>query len=244
MGSQSSGSPPTQVPPWQTSTCVQGFRSSQAAPSFAGRKMHWPVMGSMPFKLWQGSGGEHGPGRRMQPGTAGFEQAPVFGSQAPAKWHASSGVQVIGLPPTQVPRWQVSVCVQGLPSLQAVPSGATGFEQRPVAGLRVPATWQASVGGQGRFVHEPLSGLEHTPVVGLQVPASWQESIGEHVTVLRPAQLPPWHASLSVHASPSSQAVPSVTATSLRRPSGAPAATSCKVMSSMRNTWPAAAVDT
>jgi hypothetical protein len=39
------------------------------------------------------------------------------------------------------PAWQVSVCVQALPSLQAVPSAAFGFEQTPVAGLQTPAAW-------------------------------------------------------------------------------------------------------
>jgi len=47
---------------------------------------------------------------------------------------------VIGLVPVQVPDRHVSVCVQALPSLQAVPFGAFGFEQVPVAGSQVPAT--------------------------------------------------------------------------------------------------------
>ena len=41
----------------------------------------------------------------------------------------------------QVPFWQVSLCVQALPSLHAVPFAAFGFEQVPVAGSHVPATW-------------------------------------------------------------------------------------------------------
>ena len=44
----------------------------------------------------------------------------------------------------QVPDWQVSVCVQALPSLQAVPFAAGGFEQRPVPVSHVPATWHWS----------------------------------------------------------------------------------------------------
>jgi hypothetical protein len=35
----------------------------------------------------------------------------------------------------------VSVCVQALPSLQAVPLGAAGVEHFPVLGLHVPAAW-------------------------------------------------------------------------------------------------------
>jgi hypothetical protein len=40
-----------------------------------------------------------------------------------------------------VPAWQVSVCVQALPSLHVVPSGfADGAAHRPDAGSQVPAT--------------------------------------------------------------------------------------------------------
>jgi len=46
-----------------------------------------------------------------------------------------------GFDPVQVPAWQPSVCVQALPSLQAVPSAKVGFEQAPVAGLQLPAKW-------------------------------------------------------------------------------------------------------
>jgi len=52
-----------------------------------------------------------------------------------------SAVQVTGFPPVQMPAWQVSVCVQRLPSLQALPSDFAGFEQAPVDGLQVPAMW-------------------------------------------------------------------------------------------------------
>ena len=65
---------------------------------------------------------------------------PVAGSHVPAGWHWSRAVQVTGLP-AQLPLWQVSVCVQALPSLHAVPSIAVGLEQLPVAGSHVPATW-------------------------------------------------------------------------------------------------------
>jgi hypothetical protein len=49
-------------------------------------------------------------------------------------------VQVTALP-EQVPAWQVSPVVHGLPSLQVVPFGAVGFEQAPVVGSHVPVTW-------------------------------------------------------------------------------------------------------
>ena len=74
-------------------------------------------------------------------GAAGFEQTPVEGSHAPAAWHWLLAVQVIGLLPEQTPERQESVWVQALPSLQAVPSGAAGFEQAPVERSHVPAVW-------------------------------------------------------------------------------------------------------
>ncbi len=47
----------------------------------------------------------------------------------------------MGFEPVQAPFWQVSACVQALPSLQDVPLVAMGLEQAPVDGLQVPATW-------------------------------------------------------------------------------------------------------
>ena len=47
--------------------------------------------------------------------------------------------QLRGVPPTQVPALsQVSLVVQKLPSLHAVPFGCTGLEQTPVAEAQVP----------------------------------------------------------------------------------------------------------
>jgi len=43
-----------------------------------------------------------------------------------------------GEPGWQLPVWQVSLAVQALLSLQAVPLGAAGLEQVPLAGLHVP----------------------------------------------------------------------------------------------------------
>src|SRR5207245_1436800 len=129
-------------------------------------------------------------------GFAGFEHAPVAGSQAPASWHWSAGAQVTGFVPLHSPAWQVSVRVQALPSLQAVPSGFAGFEHAPVAGSQAPASWHWSAGAQVTgFVplHSPawqvsvrvqalpslqavpsgFAGFEHAPVAGSQAPASW-----------------------------------------------------------------------
>ena len=71
----------------------------------------------------------------------GLEQTPVVGLQVPATWQASDAVQTTAAPGTQVPAWQVSFWVQRLPSLHAAPSAFAGFEQIPVVGLHVPASW-------------------------------------------------------------------------------------------------------
>jgi hypothetical protein len=44
-----------------------------------------------------------------------------------------------------VPAWQLSLCVQALPSLQLVPFGAAGLEHAPVVESHAPATWHWSL---------------------------------------------------------------------------------------------------
>src|SRR5439155_985463 len=95
---------------------------------------------------------------------AGLEQTPLAGSQVPATWHWSRAVQTTGLAPVQMPAWQVSLWVQALPSVQAVPSALCGVEQVPLAGSQVPATWHWS------------SALQVTGFAPVQVPA-WQVSV-------------------------------------------------------------------
>src|SRR2546425_981769 len=91
-------------------------------------------------------------------------------------------------------RSHVSVCVQALPSLHDVPSTAFGFEQAPLAGLQVPATWHWSLAAQVTgfapvqtpawpvsgcvqalpSLHDVPStafGFEQAPLAGLQVPS-------------------------------------------------------------------------
>ena len=96
---------------------------------------------------------------------AGFEQAPVVGSQVPAAWHWSEAVHVTGLDPTHVPLAQAKVWKQALLLGHVVPSGADGLEQAPVVGLHVPAEWHASLAA-------------HVTGVPEQVPA-WQVSFSE-----------------------------------------------------------------
>src|SRR2546422_759462 len=98
--------------------------------------------------------------------------------------------------PRQAPAWQVSVWVQASPSVQAVPFGLSGLEQRPFAGSQTPASWhwsravqttglaptqapawQVSVWVQAspslQALPFTLSGLEQVPLAGSKVPASW-----------------------------------------------------------------------
>jgi len=70
----------------------------------------------------------------------GFEHAPVLGLHVPTTWHWSLAEHATGLTPVHAPLWHVSVWVQALPSLHAVPFVAIGFEHAPVLGLHVPAT--------------------------------------------------------------------------------------------------------
>src|SRR2546428_345644 len=100
--------------------------------------------------LWQVSVCVHAlPSLHAEPlALAGFEQVPVPVSRVPATWHWSEAVQTTGLLPVHAPLWQVSLCVHALPSVHADPSALLGFEQVPVAGLQVPATWHWSEADQ------------------------------------------------------------------------------------------------
>ena len=98
--------------------------------------------------------------------------------------------------PVHLPAWQVSVCVQALPSSQALPSGFAGFEHEPVAGSQVPASWHESAAAQvtgfmpeqvppwqvsvwvqalpsSQVAPSGLAGFEHSPVAGSQLPMVW-----------------------------------------------------------------------
>src|SRR3989442_1639289 len=90
-------------------------------------------------------------------GAMGFEQRPVAGLQIPATWHASLAVQTTGFEPVQIPEWHVSVWVHLFRSLHEIPSGARGFEHRPVAGLQVPTRWHVSLSAHSTEVpaHAP-----------------------------------------------------------------------------------------
>ena len=126
-------------------------------------------------------------------GAAGFEQIPVVVLQVPATWQASLGAHTTVSGPIHAALWQVPVGVQA--SVHAVPSGAAGFEQIPVAGSHVPVSWHASLAVQTtgfepvhapdvhasvcvhafpslQFVPSGAEGFDQAPVVGSQVPAT------------------------------------------------------------------------
>src|SRR5439155_1383011 len=194
---QTTGLAPVHAPAWQVSLRVHALPSSHVLPS----------------------------------GLAGLEQAPVAGLQVPASWHWSWAAQTTGVAAVHAPAWQASLRVHASAASQAVPAGLAGLEQTPVAGLHVPASWHWSSAVQTTGlapVHAPawqvslrvqastssqvvpsgLAGLEQAPVAGLHLPASWHWSGGAHTTGVPGAHVPPSQASLIVHASPSSHALP------------------------------------
>src|SRR5580700_6283632 len=75
---------------------------------------------------------------------AGFEHMPVLGLHVPATWHRSLATQTTGFAPVHVPLWHVYVWSQRLVPVHVVPSATVGFEQTPVLGLHVPASWHWS----------------------------------------------------------------------------------------------------
>jgi hypothetical protein len=156
------GLAPVQVPDWHVSLCVHALPSLQPVPFATEGFEQAPVAVLHVPAEWHWSEAEHTTGfapvqvpdwhvslcvhalPSLQPvpfATDGFEQAPVAVLHVPAEWHWSEAEHTTGFAPVQVPDWQVSLCVHALPSLQAVPFAADGFEQAPVAVLHVPAEW-------------------------------------------------------------------------------------------------------
>src|SRR5437870_3659002 len=184
---QATGLLPVHTPLWQVSVCVQALPSLQALPLvFAGFE-HVPVVGEqvpavwhwseamqttglLPVQtpLWRASERVLGlPSLQVLPlAFAGFEHVPVVGEQVPAVWHWSEAMQTTGLLPVQTPLWQVSVCVQALPSLQVLPLAFAGFEHVPVVGEQVPAVWHWS------------ETVQTTGLLPVQTPL-WQVSVCE-----------------------------------------------------------------
>ena len=151
---------PAQTPFWQVSPVVQALPSLQV-PTFTGFE-HAPEVGSQVPATWHWSLAVHVLAVPLvqvppwhaspvvhallslhgEPSVAGSPtHVPVFGSHVWALMQVDPPGQTTGLPPMHVPDWQVSVCVQALPSLQPVPSVFAGFEQTPEPGSQVPAVW-------------------------------------------------------------------------------------------------------
>jgi hypothetical protein len=174
-------------------------------------------------------------------GAGGLLHTPDNVLHTPATWHWSWAVHVTGLLPTHAPAWQASVWVQGLLSVQGVPSTRGGLLHVPVAGLHTPGVWHWSPSGHvtdgpprqtparqasdwvqafpsEQDVPSVAAGLLQVPELGLQVPATWHWSRAAQVTGLAPTQAPPWQASVCVQALPSEQEVPSAAAGLLQAP--------------------------
>src|SRR5207245_212109 len=177
---------PTQAPAWQASGSAPGRASSQGAASALAGLLQVPVAvlqvpavwhwseavhttSFVPTQApaWQVSVSVHGlpslQGAAL--GLAGLLHAPVAGLQVPAVWHWSDAVHTTGFVPTQAPPWQVSLCVQPLPSSQGAPSGLAGLLQAPVGALERPAGWHWS------------EGVHTTGFVPTQAPA-WRRAVG------------------------------------------------------------------
>src|SRR5262249_38261528 len=238
-------------PAWEESLWVRALPSLQAVPLAFGEGPQRSVFSLQPpmlqaFPAAEQSRGEppqtpavqtsltvqNSPSSHAEPSAlSGLEQMPLAGSQVPATWHWSSAVQTTGLAPTQVPAWQGSVWVRGVPALQAAALALSGLEQMPLSGSQVPATWhwssavqttglvptqvpawQVSVWVQAspslQAAPLALTGLEQVPLAGLQTPASWHWSEAVQATGFVPVQTPASHTSVWVQALPSVQAVP------------------------------------
>src|SRR3989442_537182 len=241
--------PAEQTPNWQVSVPLHTFPSLHEVPLGTGAYTH-PV-GGLQLSAVHGLPSSHLRGLPLQTPPeqvspvvqalpslqalplifTGFEHVPVLGSQVPTTLHWSEAVQTTWLLPLHTPLWQVSVCVQALPSLQALPLAFAGFEHVPVAGLQVPEVGRASGRERAKIsvVAESLkkkgagclqalpslqalplafAGFEHVKVDGLQVPAMWQWSEAVQSRGLLPVHTPLWQVSVCVQALPSLQVLP------------------------------------
>src|SRR5204862_295728 len=256
------GLAPTQAPAWHVSVCVHALASLQLVPLGLAGLLQAPDAGLQTPAVWHWLAAVHTTGfaptqapawqaslcvhalaslQLVPLGLAGLLQAPDAGSQVPAVWHWSAAVHTTGFAPTQAPAWQVSVCVQALPSSHGAPLSLAGLLQPPDAGLQAPAVWhwsaavhttglaptqapaaqvsvrvQASPSSHGAPLS--LAGLLQTPEAGLQTPAVWHWSAAVHTTGLAPTQAPAAQVSVRVQASPSSHGAPSSLAGLLQPP--------------------------
>jgi hypothetical protein len=104
----------------------------------------------------------------------------------------------------QTPDPHASVSVHALPSSQAVPLGAFGFEQVPVAGSHVPLTWQTSYAEQTTGLPPRHDPFRHVSDRVQALPSSHSVPSGTGAVVHEPS----WHVSGCVQGFPSLHAVP------------------------------------
>ena len=158
----------------------------------------------------------------------GFEQAPSSGCTCPPTWHWSLAVHVTGSSPCTCPSGTRRSACRRSRRCTSSRSGLAGFEQAPLVGLHVPATWHWSL-RRARHRVDPCSvppgrcpsactrcrrctssrsarsGSSRRRSTGSHVPATWHWSCAVHVTGFVPVHVPDWHASVCVHAFPSLQ---------------------------------------
>jgi hypothetical protein len=236
----------------QADSAEHALPSSHAVPSGAFTFEQRPVAGSHVPALWHGSA----PGQ-----TTGLRPTQTPLAHVSEFVHALPSLHFVpserGVPP-QVPSWHLSDWVQVLPSSHAVssgsdvptqdplrhmsieqgfcpphfaPSGATGYEQVPVAGSQLPARWHASGGAQTTACPEQIpewqalfavhrlpsshdvpsgpAAYKQVPVAGSQTPAPVWHGPGGGQTTGLPTQDPLRHESDRVQALPSLQLAPS-----------------------------------
>jgi hypothetical protein len=135
-------------------------------------------------------------------------QTPSLGSHVPPVWQASLA-HAIGLPPVQTPLWQVSVCVQRLPSPHGVPFALF------VALPHTPVDEQVSLLHRLPVVHDP-----EVRAVPVQTPVVEHVSPDLHgLPVLHAPEVrvvPPPQTPVDEQTSPCRQAVPVLHATPVR----------------------------
>jgi hypothetical protein len=145
-------------PPMHASPTVQALLSLQDVPLGSGGFEHSPVSVLHTPTPWHWSLAVHDvitplwheppmhaspvvqafPSLHGVPSARGLpEHVPVAELQPSWPWQGTAGHET-GLPPLQVPPWQVSVCVQALLSLHGVPS-VTGVCMQPLAATQLSA---------------------------------------------------------------------------------------------------------
>jgi hypothetical protein len=213
---------------------VQGSPSSQSTEVEQIRQVEEGVPVQRP--AWQASAVvQESPSEQAAPSfPAEWVHSPVVGSH-PSVVHGFRSSQASGVPERQLPAWQLSMPLQGLPSEHEVPAG-TGAWAQPLTASQVSAVqgfasshtggvpgWQAPARQVSRPLHTVASshgvpsvtgacahpfGLQVSVVHGLLSLQSAFEVQETQLGTVWPVHWPLWQASPVVQLLPSSQAVP------------------------------------